>query len=63
LKDDILVCVAMNDLKYYGSANQALEIIFDVQRKRINEKKEKKRSFATYKTHWFSFFLATKDQH
>jgi hypothetical protein len=60
LKDDILVCVATNDLKYYGSANQALEIIFDVQSKRVNEKK---RSFATYKTHWFSFFLATKDQH
>jgi len=38
-----LVCVAMNDLKYYGSASQALEIIFEVQRKRINGKIRRKK--------------------
>jgi hypothetical protein len=63
LKDDILVCVATNDLKYYGSASQALETIFEVQRKRINEKIRRKNKIATYKTHCFSFFLAMKYQH
>jgi len=57
LKDDILVCVAMNDLKYYGSASQALEIIFEVQRKRINEKirREKKKALQLTKPIVFLF--------
>jgi hypothetical protein len=60
LKDDILVCVATNDLKYYGSASQALEIIFEVQRKRINENKD---ALQLTKPMFFFFFLAMKDQH
>jgi hypothetical protein len=40
-----MVCVAMNDLKYYGSASQVIEIIFEVPRKRINEKIRRKKYF------------------
>jgi hypothetical protein len=40
-----------------GVLPQALEIIFEVQRKRNNEKIiRKKISFLTYKTPFFSFF-------
>jgi hypothetical protein len=41
-----------------GALPQALKIIFEVQRKRSNEKiTRRKISFPTYKTHFFSFFL------
>jgi len=38
---------------------QALEIIFEVQRKRSNEKiARRKISFSTYKTHFSSYFFS-----
>jgi hypothetical protein len=39
---------------------QALEIILEVQMTRNNEKiiRKKKKSFPTYKTHFFSFFFS-----
>jgi hypothetical protein len=41
-----------------GALPQALEIIFEVQMKRNNEKiARRKKSFLTYKTHFFSFFF------
>jgi hypothetical protein len=41
-----------------GARIQTLEIIFEVQRKRINEKITRKEiSLLTYKTPFFSFFL------
>jgi hypothetical protein len=41
-----------------GELSQALEIIFEMQRKKSNEKIEKnKNSFSTYKTSFFSFFF------
>jgi hypothetical protein len=41
-----------------GVLPQALEIIFEVQRKMINEKiSRKKKSFPTYKRRFFFFFL------
>jgi hypothetical protein len=41
-----------------GALPQTLEIIFEMQRKKNNEKiKRRKISFSTYKTHFFSFFL------
>jgi ABC-type uncharacterized transport system substrate-binding protein len=44
-----------------GALSQALEIIFEVQLKRSNQKiTRKKISFSTYKTHYFFFsFLWT----
>jgi hypothetical protein len=41
-----------------GVLPQALEIIFEMQRKRSNKKKTRKEiSFPTYKTHFSSFFF------
>jgi hypothetical protein len=41
-----------------GALPQALEIIFEVQGKRSNEKiTRKKKSFPTYKTHFFLFYF------
>ncbi len=59
MKDDILVSVPTNDLKYYGSASEALEIIFEVQRKRINEKiRREKKALQLTKPIVFLFVLA-----
>jgi hypothetical protein len=41
-----------------GALPRTLEIIFEVQRKKSNEKiKRKKTSFSIYKTHFILFFL------
>jgi hypothetical protein len=46
-------------LNAMGALPQALEIIFEVQGKRSNEKiTRKKKSFPTYKTSVFSFFFS-----
>jgi hypothetical protein len=51
------MCFILSDLKCYGMLPQALEIIFELQRKRSNEKVIKRKiSFPTYKTRFFSFF-------
>ncbi len=53
------MCFILSDLKCYGNAtssfkNQALKTIFEVQRKRSNEKITKgKINFPTYKTYFF----------
>ncbi len=36
------MCFILSDLKCYGNVRQALEIIFEVQRKRNNEKMTKR---------------------
>jgi hypothetical protein len=42
-----------------GALPQALEIIFEVERKKINEKiTRRKISFPTYKMRFFSFFFS-----
>jgi hypothetical protein len=46
-------------LNVMGTLPQALEIIFEVQRKRYNKKiRRKEIKFPTYKTHFFAFFFS-----
>jgi hypothetical protein len=48
----------LSDLKCYGVLTQALEILFEVQRKKINEKTTRRKiSFPTYKMHFFIFYF------
>jgi hypothetical protein len=51
------MCFILNDLKCYGNTTLSLEIIFEVQKKRSNEKIIRREiSFPTYKTHFSTFF-------
>jgi hypothetical protein len=52
------MCFILSDLKCYGRLPQALKIIFEVRRKRNNEKTTRRKiSFPTYKMSFFSFSL------
>jgi len=52
------MCFIMSDLKCYGSGTQAVEIMFEMKRKKSNEKIIiRKVSFSIYKLFFFSFLL------